>query len=303
MVVRLFLLTAFLGIFFQNCSKATLETIPSIEQIRYQRVTAKLCLDGSNQGYTIDAVAPVSLGLKPYKNGFKLDSDYDGLTDDDEETYGFDKFNSRTFGGILDSVCFQFTNSNACSNLNLKCKHIPQGFGLTDCDTELTGIDLANNHPTNGLDTDKDGILDYFELIRGTNPLVADSLADPDNDQRTNFNELLQGGNPFYYETQVALSQNPQFSARKVDDPNCQGETWEIEIKTMPWLPGKEFIKDSTFASEPSESLVLISFKLQPLDLSLKNAKVFTKVLTLDENHDIIELTFLDFDYLGEVLK
>jgi hypothetical protein len=303
MVVRILFILTITLLLFQNCTNKDLESIPYVEQIHYKNIRIKLCLNDSYANYTLENFIPVSLGFKNEKFDIVPDSDFDGLSDQEEENYGFDKLNPRSTGGILDSVCFRYTNTNDCSNLNLKCHQRSIGFGLNDCETELSGIDLAGNHPANGLDTDKDGIMDIIEIIRGTDPLVADALADVDNDQRTNLDELLTGGNLSYYDDQISDVHRMQFSSRKVDDPNCSGETWEIDVKHLPWIKSKIAIDDPTFSNLAGESLALLSFKIYSLDLSVKNMKVFTKVLTLKENQDTIDLTLPDFNYLGEVLK
>ena len=303
MVGRILVLLSLTLFLFQNCTKKELESIPYVEQIHYQNIKINLCLNDAYSNYTLENFIPVSLGLKNEKLEIQPDSDFDGLTDLEEEKYGFDKYNPRSTGGILDSVCFKYTNTSDCSNLNLKCNHQPIGFALNNCESELSGIDLAGNHPTNGLDTDKDGIMDLIEIIRGTDPLVADSFADSDNDQRTNLDELLSGANLSYYDESISEVHKMQFSSRKVEDPLCSGEKWEIEVKHLPWIEGKVAIDDSTFANSIGESLALLTFKIYSLDLSLKNMKVFTKVLTLKKNQDTIELTLPDFNYLGEVLK
>lgn len=301
--MRLFVAITVILVFFQNCTNKDLESIPYVEQIHYQNILVKLCLNETYSNYTLENFIPLSLGLKNDKLDIAPDSDFDGLSDQEEEKYGFDKYKPRTSGGILDSVCFRYTNTNDCTKLNLKCHHQPNGFGLNDCETEFSGIDLANNHPTNGLDTDKDGILDIIEILRGTDPLVADAFSDSDNDQRTNLDELLSGGNVNYYDETIAERHKMQVTSRKVNDPNCSGEKWEINIQHLPWSKAKVAIDDPTFSTTVGESFALLSFKIYSLDLSIKNMKVFAKVLTLKENQDTIELSLPDFNYLGEVLK
>ncbi len=292
---------------FQNCSKSTLEKMPYIEQIRYQKINASICLDKDNANYTLESAIPISLGLKMDRNNLKPDSDFDGLSDDEEDLYGFDKYNQRTSGGILDSICFRFTNSNNCSNLTLTCQHKHIMFGLEDCDTEVAGIDFIANSSNAGLDSDKDGIIDFIEIIRGTNPLVSDAFADPDNDQRTNLDEIIEGGDLLHYDKVIPESHNPQFSSAKVNDKLCQGEMWKIKIDKLPWYPSKENITDNTeqklFTIKSGQSMALITLKLQPLDLSVKTSKILISTLILDGTAEEINLNQDDFTLLGEVPK
>ena len=307
-VILLLILPVF---FFQNCSKTSLESIPLSEDLYSQKVTARLCFDGPLQGYTLESAIPVSLGLKPSRDSWVRDSDYDGISDDDEDYYGFNKYKSRSTRGILDSVCLQYSSTNDCSNLSLSCKGEYVGFGLSDCDTELSGIDQFSTNPTKGIDTDRDGIIDYIEFIRGSDPLVPDSFNDPDNDKRSNWDELLQGGNLNFFDDKINPSFNPKFSATKNLNSSCIGENWDLIIESLPWAPGHSVVEDNPdiatlmtpLTSEVRESLMILTLKIQSTDLSIKNVKFYSKLITLKPNQATINLSFNDFDLLGEVIR
>lgn len=308
--VKLLLTIAFSSILilviFQNCSKAPLEKIPYADFFKYHKIKINLCLENEFSGYTLDAIIPTSVGLKYDRNVLKPDSDLDGLTDEEEELYGFDKFNRRTSGGILDSICFQFTNSNNCTNLNLTCNHSPLGFGLDDCDAELAGISFTGNSDSAGLDSDRDGLIDYLEIIRGTNPLVADRFGDKDNDQRTNIDELLEGGNLNFYDKEVNELINPHFSAKKIENSNCTGETWEAQVQKLPWYPSPVDIIDSVgtaeFSIQKDQSLALITIKLDSLN-PMSKSKLLVKTIHLNQLEQESDLMIKDFTLIGEIPK
>jgi len=65
------------------------------------------------------------------------------------------------------------------------------GDGLTDSDELLTLL----TDPLN-TDSDFDGMPDKWEVDRGLNPLVDDSLEDPDEDKLNNLEEYIQGTSP-----------------------------------------------------------------------------------------------------------
>ncbi|MES2474663.1 MAG: hypothetical protein V4640_02700 [Verrucomicrobiota bacterium] len=76
---------------------------------------------------------------------------------------------------------------------------------LPDGSKEFYGLSFASRGsdyrldllvPGESLDTDGDGLPDWWEKLHGLDPLVADSDSDPDNDGWTNFDEYNQGGNP-----------------------------------------------------------------------------------------------------------
>jgi hypothetical protein len=91
-----------------------------------------------------------------------IDSDNDGLTDDDEVIYGTDTNNEDT-----------------------------------DSDS-LSDGDEVHIHFTNPLiaDTDADGMSDGYEISHQLDPLLKDSEDDQDNDGLTNINEMLANTDP-----------------------------------------------------------------------------------------------------------
>ena len=65
---------------------------------------------------------------------------------------------------------------------------------------KIPGTSLAIDNLPRALDTDADGLPDYYEKIYGFNILVNDSYLDPDNDGLTNYQEFLAGTNPLVAE-------------------------------------------------------------------------------------------------------
>lgn len=131
-------------------------------------------------------------------HGLRVDSDGDGLTDEEELALGTDPMNPDTDGdGISDGVevrlralGFDPLVKNAvpgCDDLTLDT----DGDGLTDCEEMLLGTD-----PTL-VDTDGDGIPDLVELHAGTNYLINDASLDYDQDGTTNLQEILLHSDPW----------------------------------------------------------------------------------------------------------
>lgn len=66
-----------------------------------------------------------------------------------------------------------------------------QGEVLSEFAVQVTGT-----FPDGGVDTDKDGMPDIWEISNGLNPLVADANSDPDGDGVSSYEEYLSGTDP-----------------------------------------------------------------------------------------------------------
>jgi hypothetical protein len=136
----------------------------------------------------------------PTETGPVADSDGDGMADTYEDEIGTSKYLADSdLDGVGDQVELLLS-----MNALVPEKAVPQGCQtlvgppyadadfdtLNDCEEALLG--------TNGTlpDTDGDGILDWFELIYGTDYLHDDSLDDADSDGSTNGEELLNHTDP-----------------------------------------------------------------------------------------------------------
>jgi Bacterial TSP3 repeat len=134
------------------------------------------------------------------KDGFKVDSDGDGLTDEEEIALGTDPFNPDTDGdGISDGVEVRLASLGfdpLVPNIVPQCTAADlvtdtDGDGLTDCEEKLLGTD-----PTL-VDTDGDGAPDIVEFFANTNYLINDASLDYDYDGTTNLQELIIHSDPW----------------------------------------------------------------------------------------------------------
>jgi hypothetical protein len=127
------------------------------------------------------------------------DSDGDGLTDAEEERRGTDPLNRDTDGdGIGDLLELQLSAVRAELDPHTphdppECTTIPKPYGdsdvdgLNDCEEALIRTDPYL------VDTDRDGIPDVVEALRGGQPLVNDRLVDTDRDGISNGDEYKRG--------------------------------------------------------------------------------------------------------------
>lgn len=141
-----------------------------------------------------------------YTNPNNNDTDGDGLTDGEEvngyfndtHTYANDTgwivtgkpLNSDSDAdGLKDGIEVMFSDSNPLDADS-------DDDQLSDFAEYITyGTDVNSN------DTDSDNLPDYWEVTYGTDPLVIDTIADPDSDDLTNWQEFQLGTDPLNGDT------------------------------------------------------------------------------------------------------
>lgn len=115
------------------------------------------------------------------RNGvLRVDSDGDGVFDDDEIALGTNPYVERTNGFCLDSFMASPAFASRCKEMAETHSCDPtldtDGDGLNECEENLLGTDPYD------FDTDGDGIPDFYEWIYGYNPLVPDTDLDLNGD-------------------------------------------------------------------------------------------------------------------------
>jgi hypothetical protein len=147
-----------------------------------------------------------NLSAKAGPNGAVVDSDYDGLGDDEERQLGTDPSRRDSDDdGISDLVevltgfdPLLFEQPTACANL-LPGRDSDLDF-LSDCDEALLGTEGSL------VDSDGDGIPDFLELVHGTDYLHADTEEDMDGDGVSNGDELRTHTDPRSTDAKSQLS-------------------------------------------------------------------------------------------------
>ncbi|MBN1656632.1 MAG: VWA domain-containing protein [Deltaproteobacteria bacterium] len=145
----------------------------------------------------VKALIVSNINAKPSPAGPLVDSDADGLADDQESILETDPQNADTDGdGIGDLVetltgiqPLQPDQPAACRQLK-KAGQDSDLDGLSDCDEALLGTE-----PTL-VDSDGDGMPDKLEVVGATDFLHSDAQADNDDDGVTNSDELSQHSDP-----------------------------------------------------------------------------------------------------------
>lgn len=168
---------------------------------------------------------------------FKIDSDADGILDEDEALYGTDKFNPRSaVNGVLDGVCKIIGTKTQCQDRKQQITCNPtliNQFNISDCDIKMLNLAQSAAQPELvGIDTDNDGVPDYIEILKGLSPINNDSYLDYDVDGMSNLQEISMGLDPYSPDTKedAVLLSNSTF---KDQINQCTSGGWSIEINKI----------------------------------------------------------------------
>lgn len=205
-----------------------------------QTALCSLFVSQSALEYKPESFVAVNLTASRKEGRIVADSDMDGVDDKTEENEGTDPQNPRSTGvpGVLDGVCRRLGGLAACQEKRSKVVCNPAQFnttGLTDCDYRMLGLH-SQNVGSWGIDTDKDGMLDFIEILKGTNPGAADMLGDPDGDGVITRDEIVRGSDPFIPDTNLPdylLSLTKVNYVREAKDALCPMGYWKLDTDRL----------------------------------------------------------------------
>jgi len=172
------------------------------------------------------------------------DSDMDGLTDEEEIDLGYDPSHPRSrVNGVLDGVCEQLGGLTECQarRATVTCnENVMNASGLTECDARMLQLENFRNLPDWGVDSDLDGIIDFIEIVKGSDPTRSDMVSDPDADTMITRLELQRGtdpklndkGIPSYKLNEIDIVFEPQSSIS-----TCSYGSWSAKIRRIQAAP------------------------------------------------------------------
>ncbi len=301
---------------FQNCSNTTLGTAVT-DHVTVSKSQLNFCLDTLYPNYTVDSFYTANLNMVNRQNDMKLDSNSSGMSDSEKSQYGF-KLSDRHSTGLLDIICFRLSGGSSCA------QYIPAGcsnstvnaFGLTDCDVKALQLSPLGQSQF-GLDSDKDGIPDLIEILKGTNPAIDDALNDPDNDGVLNFQEIQSNTNPVYANSNFSPQLFIQAGIQKISTTgagaNCS-ENWQMNVAQMPLFQIPAYAAPMSFVANPSqinfyhdldENVILATIRLKPNPgPGAKAPYIFLfAYYKVKFGSAKIQMNFSDFQEAGSVLQ
>lgn len=311
----LLLLSLFVGtvlvLSFQNCAQVPLEkAIPSVAPFAVKG-EMELCIEDP-ANYTVENFLIANLNMTPTRGEISEDSDADGIADIEEEALGFNPLKRRTNGKILDGLCLDLSGSSRClEQVPVGCSATSQILGLNDCDIQTMRLDSLYDHPTQGLDSDKDGIVDLLEILFGTLPNRHDSNDDPDHDGIVNGLEIQQGTNPSFSNSNLDSANLIDYKVTKGEaSPTCNGEVWNVIVNRLPLAGVKAYLDplDSgnslspSLSHEDNENVIAVFVKLKPLGGYTGNNKIYFKDFKINRSVHEFKYYLKDFRAAGEVL-
>ncbi|TFG12674.1 MAG: hypothetical protein EU535_05945 [Promethearchaeota archaeon] len=220
--------------------------------------------DAMPDGWEIDNL------LDPFANDTSLDPDNDLLTNIEEFLHNTSAQNNDTdYDLLLDNEELYIHHTNPVNN-DSDSDGLIDGFEVyiyntdpLDRDTDSDGLldgEEVNTHGTDPLsgDTDSDFMPDKWEVDHLLDPMVNDTMLDPDNDNLTNLEEYQHGTDP--------------------QDADTDNDGWddgtEIERGTDPLDPNDHPSPPIPSASIPGYELMLIYFSIAIMTLiSIKQKK------------------------------
>jgi len=133
-----------------------------------------------------------------------VDSDGDGLSDEEEKAIGTDPLNPDTDGDHLNDGLERaagldpLTPDISGPGVPVNCNYAADDDAdfLNNCEERVIGTDPCI------ADTDGDGLSDFVELMSQTNPLVPEDLTDTDRDGVSNADEVMAHTDPLSNDAQ-----------------------------------------------------------------------------------------------------
>lgn len=296
-----------------GCSNVRLEDLSSFERYDSSFVFGRgeFCLADDQ---TMVSFQATNLNTVLRGGILEPDTDGDGLFDNEEIQLGFDHQSFRSRGLLSDRLCLGLTGRADCTAVDVQCSGVETALGLNDCDIKASGLDILYDHPAQGLDTDKDGIIDLVEIREGGFPKIKDDQSDMDGDGLINREEYLQGREvrrydsdlPDRYRTFVEVNKRPD------DSEKCTGQIWAVDVKQIPTVgtelyndPGDQFRPGLKLSHPVRGNVILLTFKTRAV-IGGGNDQVWyfykTAVHAPEEMYQEMRFSQSDFSLAGEVL-
>lgn len=207
-----------------------------------------LLKSGTKTKFTVKKFGVANLTALMRQGRLLADSDMDGIPDIDEVARGFDPTRARSGvngNQLLDGVCPKGLTASQC-HVFTGCS-APNSMGLSSCDISALGL-------TDGLDSDKDGMPDLLEIVKGTQANYDDRFNNIDGDSRVLMDEIAVGSDPFYPDDnlppELLISFSQRLAAQPIMGCDANQESWTFHIDNVPLVPTLATVVDDPISSQ-----------------------------------------------------
>ena len=189
-----------------------------------------------------DSLMLTVLSLRQRGGQYHSDSDMDGLLDDDESILGYDPTHPRSqVQGVLDGICEKIGGIAHChramEQITCHANSLMRG-GFSDCDIKILKHHWKELNLDDSSDWDKDGVPNFIEIVKGTEPVIDDMNNDPDNDSLSTRFEIMRSKNPFEHE-KFSSPHLPQVLIRNESSeeaPQCSQKVRHLILERVPFV-------------------------------------------------------------------
>lgn len=227
-----------------NSVRTSVDNISSVE-------FCALMESGRRTKYTVKKFGVINLTARIKNGKLYADSDMDGILDKDEAQFGFDPAKPRSGvngNELLDGICPKGVNANSCP-VYKTCSE-PNKLGLTSCDVEAKGL-------FDGVDSDRDLIPDFVEIVKGTQPHLDDRMKDLDGDRDPLWLEIDEGRDPEAPDADLMPQLRVAYTQSLSDEPlaGCSPtqESWSFQLKNIPLVRTLKVLADDPLSSKASK--------------------------------------------------
>ena len=205
-------------------------------------------------GYEVSSSSLMSvvLSLGQRGNTYLSDSDMDGIFDIDEPYLSYDPKNPRSgVNGVLDGICEKIGGLKKCIEAmsllesdggGCDPKLLVNSNGLSDCDIKMIKQQWGGLNLDDSSDWDKDGVPNFIEIVKATDPFSNDMNKDIDNDGMSTQFEIMRSKNP--YESSGIFPPNPNEiivqNTLKGPTNQCLNGSQELILKKVPPIESQD---------------------------------------------------------------
>lgn len=255
--------------------------------------------------YELNQFYAINISAVMKKNVFLVDTDGDGFSDADEMRLGYNPAKSHS-GVFHDALCLRLGLSLAeCDQQknDLICEREPFNFfGLSPCDEQIS-IKLFGKK-ISSVDSDKDAVPDWLELVRNMNPLRVDTFESPFADGLYNFIKLSKGLDILSNFKLYPVEDRNILDFRLFESPqSCSGSTkrYDYQIGNIPFvdtLAYEDENKNLDLSHAENENVLLVFSYWKSMGGIDLPTKMYVQKIRVNKNKSDYELD--DYKYIGE---